>query len=144
MTRQNPTPKYVPDFIHNYKPSKDVIVIGQSPSASDYPSASGTFAIINAWMTTAGVYAWSFMNASEEIGGNKMSQVDLKKFREDIDPWIGKKIIAMGELASRVLTKLNIPHLKIQHPSGLNRNLNNPDIKLIQPTLIYNYVKGKK
>lgn len=144
MTQSNPTPKYVPDFLHNYKPSKDVIVIGQSPSKTNNPSANGTYAVLNAWMTSACVYSWSFMNVIEEEGGDKMSQVDLLSVRNKIDPWIGKKVIAMGDIASAVLTRLNIPHLKIEHPSGLNRNLNKFRIRMDQIEAIHEYVKGKK
>lgn len=146
MTQANPTPKYVPDFLHNYRPSKDVIVVGQSPSKATKPKANGTFAILNAMMIMAGVYSYSFMNVIEEEGGNKISQVDFDSVLKKISPWIGngKKIIAMGDVASDVLTRLGIAHLKIEHPSGSNRNLNNFEVKLDQPRLIHEYVKGKK
>ena len=78
--------KIVTDFIHNHKPSKDVIVVGQSPSKTNTPSANGTYAIVQAWMTTACVYSWSFMNVIEEEDGYKMSQVDFERVKREISP----------------------------------------------------------
>lgn len=144
VTTQSPSPKTVIDFIHNHKPSKDVIVVGQSPAKTNIVSASGTYAIVQAWMTTACVYSWSFMNVIEEEGGDRMSQVDFNSVMRRIDPWIGKKVIALGSLASEVLTRLDIPHLPIEHPSGLNRNLNRFSVRLDQVAKIHDYVKGKK
>lgn len=37
------------------------------------------------------------------------------------------KIIALGEAASKHLTNLSIEHFKMDHPSGLNRKLNDKD-----------------
>ena len=36
------------------------------------------------------------------------------------------QVVALGREASRALDKAIIPHLKIPHPSGLNRKLNDP------------------
>ena len=36
------------------------------------------------------------------------------------------QIVALGREASRALDKAIIPHLRIPHPSGLNRKLNDP------------------
>lgn len=144
MTQVNPTPKCVIDYLHNYKPSKDVIVVGQSPAKTDNPSASGTYAVIQAWMTAACVYSWSFTNVIEEEGGSKMSQVDFESVYKRVRPWKGRKVIALGNLASDVLTELRIPHLKLLHPSGLNRNLNIFENRIEQIRKIHDYVKGKK
>lgn len=144
MTSANPTPKDVVYYLHNHKTSKDVIVIGQSPAKTNTPSASGTYAKVQAWMTVAGVYAWSFTNVIEEEGGSKLSQVDYDAVFNRVRPWIGKKIIALGNVASDVLTELRIPHLKVLHPSGKNYALNNHDNEIAQIKKIRMYVKGKK
>ena len=36
------------------------------------------------------------------------------------------QVVALGREASRALDKAIIPHLRIPHPSGLNRKLNDP------------------
>ena len=136
--------KTVIDFIHNHKSSKDVIVVGQSPSKTNNPSSSGTYAVINAWMTSACVYSWSFMNVIEEEGGDRLSQVDFDRVMSRVDPWIGRKIITLGGLASDVMTRLRIPHLSIMHPSGLNRHLNIFENRIEQIRKIHEYVKDNK
>jgi hypothetical protein len=139
--KNDPTPKYLIDYLHNYKPSREVLVVGQSPSRTNTPSANGTYATINAWMTSACVYAWSFTNVILEEGGDSKSQVDFVALRERVSPWIGKKIIALGNLSSEVLSDLDIPHLKIYHPSGLNRHLNIFENRIKQIQLIHEYCK---
>jgi len=137
----NPTPMCVTDFLHNHKTSRDVIVVGQSPSRTNTPSSNGTYAIVQAWMTSACVYSWSFTNVIEEEGGDRIKQVDFDALRERVKPWIGKRVIALGNLASEALTRLNIDHLQVLHPSGLNRQLNNFDNRLEQIRKIHNYCK---
>lgn len=134
--------KTVIDFIHNHKPSRDVIVVGQSPSKINNPSSSGTYAVINAWLTSACVYSWSFMNVIEEEGGDSIKQVDFDRVRDRVSPWIGKKVITLGNLADEVMTRLGIPHLSIMHPSGLNRHLNIFENRIEQIRKIHEYVKG--
>lgn len=136
--------KTVIDFIHNHKPSREVIVVGQSPAKTNNPSASGTYAVVNAWMTSACVYSWSFTNVIEEEGGDSLKQVDYDAVLERVKPWIGKKIITLGNIPSEVMTRLCINHLPILHPSGLNRHLNIFENRIEQIRKIHEYVKGKK
>ena len=45
-------------------------------------------------------------------------------------------IIALGDTASRALKLLGVPHTRIEHPSGLNRKLNNSkNVEAIKLTL---------
>lgn len=141
---RNPTPKYVTDFLHNHKTSKDVIVVGQSPAKTNIVAANGTYAKVQAWMTVAGVYAWSFTNVIEVEGGSSLKLVNYDTLYENVKPWIGKKVIALGNVASEALDNLRIPHLKVLHPSGKNFALNIHERELDQIRLIREYVKGKK
>ena len=137
----DPTPKYVNDFIHNHKTSKEVIVVGQSPSRAAKATSNGTYAVVYSWLTSACVYSWSFLNVIEEEGGDSLKQVDFQRVKQRISPWIGKKVIALGNIASEVLTRLEIDHLQIYHPSGLNRHLNNFDTRIEQIRKIHDYCK---
>lgn len=47
----------------------------------------------------------------------------LKQKIEDVAP---DKIVALGRVPSRALTLLGLPHICMPHPSGLNRQLNDP------------------
>lgn len=46
------------------------------------------------------------------------------KYSFDIDLEYGDKVVALGQNASKYLTKLNIKHFKLPHPSLRNRKLN--------------------
>lgn len=71
------------------------------------------------------------------INSNKRASMwDIQKLYE-----YGFKIIALGNKSSKRLDSCNIEHLKIDHPSGLNRKLNNKDYidKILKEA--YTYVR---
>ena len=57
---------------------------------------------------------------------NDIKLYNSQAFVDEIQDQIEEddQIVALGREASRALTKHNLPHLKIPHPSGLNRTLN--------------------
>ena len=50
------------------------------------------------------------------------------------------KVIALGNVASNSLKKLNIDHFKMPHPSGLNRQLNDKEFEKTKIKECYNYL----
>jgi hypothetical protein len=53
-----------------------------------------------------------------------------------------KKIITLGSFVSNILNKMDLNHLKVLHPSGRNRKLNNFENRLDQIRNIYHYLNG--
>lgn len=53
------------------------------------------------------------------------------------------KVIAVGRTADRALTLLNIPHITIPHPSGINRFWNNQDSMPTVKEMIRKYLEDK-
>lgn len=51
-----------------------------------------------------------------------INQCDYKPFFPD--DFLFHKIVALGQVASNALTRSGIPHFKLPHPSGRNRQLN--------------------
>lgn len=49
--------------------------------------------------------------------------VQLPNFQSDI--MCGDAVVALGNQASKKLTKMGVEHFLLPHPSGLNRKLNN-------------------
>lgn len=66
-------------------------------------------------------------------GSRAVNSGDLDKLRSDLVMyhWLGYKIVALGNEAQKRIARviksedLKIPYYKIDHPSGLNRKLNN-------------------
>jgi uracil-DNA glycosylase len=50
-----------------------------------------------------------------------------------LNMWSGNNVIALGNAASNYLNKYSVPHFKLPHPSGRNRQLN--DKKFIEAKL---------
>lgn len=53
------------------------------------------------------------------------------------------KVIALGNMASEWLSKNQIIHIKVPHPSGLNRAWNDPKTELITIDRITEYLETK-
>ena len=82
----------------------DIIIVGLAPGSSRFDEdTSPTRKRVRKWLGAAN-YDWT--NKSDD-------DIELIKKYE--------KIIALGNVASDWLKKNNIEHLKIPHPSGLNR-----------------------
>lgn len=73
-------------------------------------------------MRDVGVGTHTFVNVSPLAGHFKNSDVDVA-FLWEILVGYGK-VIALGGIASRVLTKMGVAHFRMPHPSGRNRQLN--------------------
>ena len=50
------------------------------------------------------------------------------------------KVIALGNVASDSLKKINVEHFKMPHPSGLNRQLNDKQFEKNKIKECYNYL----
>ena len=102
-----------------------IIFVGTSPG--NYPpDKSPTIKRITKWANAAGLIQWTWTNLIEHKDPNlKLSRVDggvLMRIQ-------GYKVVALGNLVSQYFTKKNIKHLKVPHPSGLNRMWNDPELE---------------
>lgn len=110
-----------------------LLVVGQNPSYSALNNQ--TLQRLARWMDKAGIRHWSFINVQSKPGTFIPSTEDrhfLWKCLKDTD----QPVIAMGRNASMVLERLQVCHQRIQHPSGLNRELNDPDVEEMQALII--------
>lgn len=72
------------------------------------------------------------------LNSDTISQLsDIRKLQKD-----GFKVIALGNKASSRLK--DISHLKIDHPSGLNRKTNNIEYIIKMLNNAYNYIRSVK
>lgn len=112
----------------------NVLFVGQNPSRDNLTkeafigSKSGNTLL--AWIRYLNVDKCRLFNASTKLGKVTQKNVrrDLKAITQGYDI-----VIALGNYASKALTKRNIDHFKLPHPSGLNRKLN--DLEYIKNQL---------
>ena len=135
----------VKDFIHDHVRSKDVIVIGLSPSTRKVVKklhTNSTLPRLDRWMKEAGQKEWSFHNVIPNIpGSSSMRDVDERALRRATK---GKSvIIALGSFVERVCKKYDIDAFKIDHPSPRNRNFNDPSYEPQMISRLREYLKNK-
>jgi len=114
---------------------KSVLVVGMNPSKVFY---CGTFKRLENWMERVGVTYYGFMNVYNEQGSFKKTDIDYEYVSQCINNHT--TIVALGNVASEVLTKLDKDHLKMPHPSGLNRLLNNKEYEKQKLSELNEYV----
>jgi len=115
--------KSVIDFLPDHDTNSDVVILGQCPSSKVTPCKNGTFARLKTWMNMADQPSWAFHNViPNKINSYKMEDVDESALFDAVHD--KKLVIALGGFVSRVCKKYNIDHIKIDHPSPRNRNLN--------------------
>jgi len=130
----------VPDFIPDHKSHPDFLVVGLSPSTKTKPFKNGTFARLLLWFAIVNLPEWDFCNVISEVNSTNIKLCDETKIR--IKCANRKKIIALGNVVSRVLTKYKIPHYKIDHPSPRNRKLNDKKYELEMLNKLKVYLDG--
>lgn len=121
------------------KPKYKFIVVAQSPATEEnitHPlknTESGRR--FNMWLEAAGLlgYEFAITNAVKRViqPGKAISAVDQAQDLDILNSELQgfKHVICLGKVAANAVAKLEFKDkniLCLQHPSGLNRNLNNP------------------
>jgi len=117
--------KSVPDFLPDHIGSRDILVLGMSPSTKTKPFRGGTFERLQSWMTQVGVPHWDFHNVIPHVANSTSTKdIDWDLLGRKLE---GRKVvIALGTWVSGVLKSKEIVHIKVDHPSPRNRNFNDP------------------
>ena len=89
------------------------IYVGTEPG-NHPPEKSPTIKRITKWSIQAGIKNWTWTNISDP---NHLKQIK------------NSRVIAMGNDVAKYFTKNIIEHLKVPHPSGLNRMWNDPELE---------------
>lgn len=98
-----------------------VAFVGQNPSAKAAKNGN-TFPRLNDWVEKLELDTFTFMNAYPYPGKCKISEVNLDNLRKALYKF--SKVVALGNFADEALTKADIHHFKLPHPSPLNRQIN--------------------
>jgi uracil-DNA glycosylase len=113
-----------------------VVIVGHSPGKVS-ESKSITRIKVKRWLGET-QYDW-YNLVDYHTASLKMKDVEL-------DPKLimtYDKIIALGNQSSEWLTRNGVNHLKVPHPSGLNRVWNDPDAESQTVNLINDYLETK-
>lgn len=98
-----------------------VLLVGINPSGKPFRKGC-SLDKMNAWMEALGFHHYSFSNVIPYEGEYKMKDVDINFVRSFTNGY--NKVIALGGFASRALSRANVDHYTMPHPSPLNRKLN--------------------
>lgn len=82
---------------------------------------------LQAWFAALGIAKYGLINVSNVLtdkGKVTITPYDLSRVYTQLKGQ--KKVIALGNIASKALKELEIDHFKLPHPSPRNRLLNNP------------------
>lgn len=123
-----------------------LLVVGLNPSLKSDDNT--TLSRLARWMDKAGVRHWSFVNVASAPGRYVPSNVDRHFLWKTLVVSEHQEIVALGREASIALWKFNTRHLKLPHPSPLNRQLNDPRVeelaiaRLREISGVYNHVNS--
>jgi len=115
-----------------------IVFVGSAPG-NHPPDKSPTRRRITKWMDELGVdrFKWKLTNVFlTKTTRTKLEGIETQEFMQRLRGY--KKIIALGNIPSDQMKRLDIQHLKVPHPSGLNRMWNDPEL---EPKVI-NDIKG--
>lgn len=103
-------------------------IVGQNPAVERVAGRdSPSIRRLHEWLRKTGVGRHSFVNVYPYQGHFTLGQVSEHFLRECISPDF--KIVALGGVASAVLKRMGVDHFKLPHPSGRNRQLNDPSVE---------------
>lgn len=99
-----------------------ILVVGINPSSINPAKLCNSLKRLHSWVEGMGINHFSFTNCVPFAGKYTDKDVDyefLKSCTEGYD-----KVVALGGFPSKALSKLDVNHFTLPHPSGLNRKLN--------------------
>jgi len=119
---------------------KRVIFIGMQPSKARF-RRNCTLDRFGAWVDTLGLRFVSFHNAIIDPNlPQRLSSVDFDLLRESVHNY--SYVVALGNLASIALNRIEVEHFKMPHPSPLNRLLNDRSYEQSMLYELRSYVHG--
>ena len=102
-----------------------VLVVGINPSSADPSKVSSTIKRLHRWMDNVGVSYFSFVNCISRSGAYTLKDVEYEFLKESVLGY--NRVVALGGFPSRALSKLEVEHFVMPHPSRLNRKLNDAE-----------------
>jgi hypothetical protein len=108
-----------------------VIFLGLNPARPKKKLKNSALNRLSTWYDSLDIGFVSFSNLTDDVDWD----FDLKKIDHDYVLSLLQgydRVIALGGVVSRFLTKYNVSHLQMPHPSYRNRALNSREYELEQ------------
>jgi len=114
-----------------------IIFVGSNPAKNTNNQPFGNCKSgdrLRQWISMAGIDESQCLFANvynlETEKNKKPSTKEAFKYSKEVllKDLDGHTVVAVGKFAGKILGRLNVKCLQIEHPSGLNRNLNNPEV----------------
>ena len=116
-----------------------VLFIGSNPSCksdvnSAFDKSTGSGRTLHSWIDRANISDFAFANVSDDKTPNnrplRVSEIkkNVPRLREKIRGY--EHVVAVGKTAETALDMIGIEFFRLEHPSGLNRKLN--DAKYVE------------
>lgn len=101
---------------------KKVLIVGMNPSGAKKMRKGNTLNRLWEWTDSLQIGTFSFTNVSFDRGNGIKITPDYEYINKVCKSH--NKVLALGNIASDTLKKLEIDHFKLPHPSPLNRQIN--------------------
>lgn len=106
-----------------------VLVVGlnpskQSPDNSAFHPSTKSRKTLDGWLEGIDGAEFYYINISDSKEHIRCNTNELHNKINELSP---HKIIGLGRKVQSILTMLDVSHLRIPHPSGLNRSINDPE-----------------
>jgi uracil-DNA glycosylase len=116
-----------------------IVFVGSNPSwastvskAFDESTYSGR--VLRGWTKQIeGDHLFRYANVCDTPTPNNrpLKDSEIKDHIDQLQVWLDSygesKVVALGKTAAKALTLLRVPFFEMPHPSGLNRQLNDPE-----------------
>ena len=117
-----------------------VIIVGFSPTPNESKKKNSSMERLNRWTGYLGVTDRFYLYASSEMNATDSNEIEPEKVKHLIEKSGIDKVIALGKIASKMLSDLNIKHGYLPHPSPRNRQLNDCLLELDVLQECYEYL----
>lgn len=114
--------------------------MGINPASPGLVLHKGTMKKIAEWLDYWNVSFCSFVNCMQHSGEYSRKDVDFDTLKRAVSYY--DKVIALGTIPSWALLKIGKDHYRAPHPSGLNRQLNDPQFTRLFLQDCYDYIHG--
>jgi hypothetical protein len=105
--------------------SRRILIVGINPSSVNPAKICASIKRLYRWADEMNIGLFSFTNCIPRAGKYSDKDIDYNFLNNCIKGY--DRVVALGGFPSKALSKLDVDHFVLPHPSGLNRKLNDKE-----------------